>query len=131
MRIKTQGERASCGTAAFGVGLILLCFAPSVSLAANGSTGSDDVAPDRSARRVEALRRGVNLSHWFAQVKDRKGYVADHFQTYITVKDMELIKSLGFDHVRLSAAPEPMFVRGQADAAADDVRQFIGPIETP
>ena len=23
------------------------------------------------------------------------------------------------------------FVRGQADAAADDVRQFIGPIETP
>ena len=125
MRIKAPGERARWGAAAFGVSLILLSFAPSVSLAANGSTGSDDVAPDKSARRVEALRRGVNLSHWFAQVMDRKGYVADHFQTSITVKDLELIRSLGFDHVRLSTAPEPMFVRGQADRLPANYLQYL------
>jgi hypothetical protein len=120
MRINAQGELAGLGAAVFGVSLILLCFAPSVSFAA----GSDEVA-DKSARRVEALQRGVNLSHWFAQVKDRKGYVADHFQTYITVKDMELIRSLGFDHVRLSIAPEPMFVRGQADRLPANYLQYL------
>jgi len=124
MRIKAQGELASWRATAFCVSLILFCFAPSVSFAADGSTGSDEVAPDKSARRVEALRRGVNISHWFAQVKDRKGYVADHFQTYITVKDLELIRSLGFDHVRLSTAPEPMFVRGQADRLPANYLQY-------
>ena len=66
-------------------------------------------------QRAQRLRHGINLSHWFAQVFDPKGYTKEHFDTYDTVQDMALIKSLGFDHVRFTLNPEPMFRRGQAD----------------
>jgi endoglucanase len=65
--------------------------------------------------RAHRLRHGINLSHWFAQVFDEKGYTKEHFDTYDTTQDMVLIKSLGFDHVRFTLNPEPMFRRGQAD----------------
>jgi aryl-phospho-beta-D-glucosidase BglC (GH1 family) len=61
------------------------------------------------------LRHGINTSQWFAQVYDSKGYTKEHFQTYITAQDIALIKSMGFDHVRLSVNPQPMFNSGQAD----------------
>ncbi|HTQ95731.1 MAG TPA: glycoside hydrolase family 5 protein [Candidatus Acidoferrum sp.] len=66
-------------------------------------------------RRVEHLRHGINLSHWFGQVYDPKGYTREHFDTYDTAQDMALIKKMGFDHVRFTLNPEPMFQRGQAD----------------
>lgn len=65
--------------------------------------------------RFAKLRRGINLSHWFAQVVDPRGYTKDHFLTHTTAQDLALIKALGFDHVRLSVDPDPMFVAGQAD----------------
>ena len=61
------------------------------------------------------LRRGINASSWFAQVYDPKGYTKEHFETYITAGDIALIKSMGFDHVRLSVNPQPMFNSGHAD----------------
>ncbi len=61
------------------------------------------------------LRHGINTSDWFAQVYDPKGYTKEHFQTYITAQDIALIKSMGFDHVRLSVNPQPMFQSGHAD----------------
>jgi endoglucanase len=79
--------------------------------------GSSLLAQDSSLafRRAEHLRHGINLSHWYAQVFDPKGYTSEHFDTYDTAQDMALIKAMGFDHVRFTLNCEPMFRRGQAD----------------
>src|SRR5450755_2080653 len=61
-------------------------------------------------RRAEKLKRGINASEWFAQVYDKRGYTPEHFQAWATAEDMVLIKSMGFDHVRLSVNPQPMFM---------------------
>jgi len=66
-------------------------------------------------RRAAHLRRGINLSEWFAQVYDPKGYTREHFETWITADDIALIKSMGFDHVRLSINPQPMMRHNLAD----------------
>jgi aryl-phospho-beta-D-glucosidase BglC (GH1 family) len=58
--------------------------------------------------RLAHLRHGINLSEWFAQVYDSKGYTKEHFETWNTSADIALIKSAGFDHVRLSVNPQPM-----------------------
>ncbi len=60
------------------------------------------------ASRLAHLRHGINLSEWFAQVWDSKGYTREHFQTWTTSTDIALIRSAGFDHVRLSVNPQPM-----------------------
>jgi aryl-phospho-beta-D-glucosidase BglC (GH1 family) len=64
--------------------------------------------PAVPAARLAHLRHGINLSEWFAQVWDPKGYTKEHFQNWTTPSDIALIKSLGFDHVRLSVNPQPM-----------------------
>ncbi len=73
--------------------------------------------PGASLARVRAghLRHGINLSEWFAQVYDPKGYTKEHFDAWITAEDIALIKAMGFDHVRLSVNPQPMFRLRQAD----------------
>ncbi|HTS36193.1 MAG TPA: glycoside hydrolase family 5 protein [Candidatus Solibacter sp.] len=60
------------------------------------------------AARLNHIRRGINLSEWFAQVYDSRGYTKEHFQDWTTSIDIALIKSIGFDHVRLSVNPQPM-----------------------
>ena len=57
--------------------------------------------------RLAHIRHGVNLSGWFAQVYDPKGYTKEHLQAWTTASDIALIKSAGFDHVRLSVNPQP------------------------
>ena len=52
------------------------------------------------------MRRGVNLSHWFSQSQD---YSEAHLRDHTTRRDIELIKSLGFDHVRFPVEPAPLF----------------------
>jgi endoglucanase len=66
-------------------------------------------------RRMVHLRHGINASQWFAQVYDPKGYSKEHFENWMTPSDMVLIKSMGFDNVRLSVNPQPMFLNGHAD----------------
>ena len=61
-------------------------------------------------QRAAHLRRGINLSMWYAQTSDHS---AARIATYTNEADFRLIKSLGFDHVRLSidpasSAPVPM-----------------------
>jgi aryl-phospho-beta-D-glucosidase BglC (GH1 family) len=56
-------------------------------------------------QRAEHLRKGVNLSMWYAQTRDHS---AAHIDSYTNAPDFALIKSLGFDHVRLSIDPEPL-----------------------
>jgi hypothetical protein len=52
------------------------------------------------------MRRGINLSHWFAQSRD---YSEKHLREHTTRRDVGLIKSLGFDHVRFTVEPAPLF----------------------
>src|SRR6266700_71575 len=85
---------------------ILLCISIS-SLAQSDSS--------LARRRAAHLRHGINLSEWFAQVYDPKGYVKDHFESWTTADDIALIKSMGFDHVRLSVNPQPMMRHNMAD----------------
>jgi endoglucanase len=77
--------------------------------------------------RLSHLQHGINASEWFAQVYDPKGYVKEHFDSWNTVRDIALIKSMGFDHVRLSVNPQPMFRNGHADEIPAD---YLGYLDT-
>ena len=76
-------------------------------------------------RHAQHLRHGINLSEWFAQVYDQKGYTKEHFETWNTAQDIALIRSMGFDHVRLSVNPQPMFQHGQADRIPADYLGYL------
>ncbi len=71
----------------------------------------DSTPPNASLAfaRAQKLKRGINASEWFAQVYDKRGYTPEHFHAWTTADDIALIKSMGFDHVRLSVNPQPMF----------------------
>ena len=49
-------------------------------------------------KKFEGYQKGVNLGGWLSQCVS---YEKEHFDNFITLKDIEYIKSLGFDHVRL------------------------------
>lgn len=66
-------------------------------------------------QRARRLKRGINLSEWFAQVYDPKGYTKEHLESWVVPEDIVLIKTMGFDHVRLSVNPEPMMRHNLAD----------------
>ena len=86
-----------------------------------GSVAMPQASTDTAAKsspafaRAQHLKRGINLSEWFAQVWDKRGYTREHFESWNTADDIALIKSMGFDHVRLSVNPQPMFTRNQPD----------------
>lgn len=61
------------------------------------------------AQNTQGFTRGINLSHWHAQVYDPRGYVNEYFFTRVDAKDARLIASLGFDHVRISVEPAGLF----------------------
>ena len=69
--------------------------------------------------RLAHIRHGINLSEWFAQVWDPKGYTKEHFENWTTASDIALIKSAGFDHVRLSVNPQPMMDATEHGKSAD------------
>src|SRR5215471_15209797 len=81
--------------------------------------------PSLAHRRAAHLRRGINLSEWFAQVYDPKGYTKEHLETWVTDNDIALIKSMGFDHVRLSVNPAPMMRHNQADEIPADYLGYL------
>src|ERR1039458_755494 len=83
-------------------GLVAACAAAQTGGAASGKASL-------AFARAEQLKRGINASEWFAQVYDKRGYTPEHFQAWTTSEDIALIKSMGFDHVRLSVNPQPMF----------------------
>ncbi len=86
--------------------LLLVVFLP-----LNGFAQANSLAHRRAAH----LRHGINLSEWFAQVYDPKGYTKEHFDSWTTDTDIALVKSMGFDHVRLSVNPAPMMRHNMAD----------------
>lgn len=80
-----------------------------------------------SAARLAHLRHGINLSEWFAQVYDPRGYTKEHFQDWTTSDDIALIKSAGFDHVRLSVNPQPMM---DAERKSDGGAEYFGYLDS-
>jgi hypothetical protein len=74
---------------------------------------SDDVA----LQRAQHLRRGINLSMWYAQAPGH--YSAERLATFTTPADFQLVHDLGFDHVRLSIDPEPLIAAQPVPAATD------------
>src|SRR5271170_7415654 len=80
-----------------------------------GGSGSEFRETPLAFRRVEKLKHGINASEWFAQVYDKRGYTAEHFQAWTTAEDIALIKSMGFDHVRLSVNPQPLMPNHRPD----------------
>src|SRR5580658_10272239 len=95
---------------------LVLCsiFAANFGAAQTGRAGAGGSAHRESVAfaRSEKLKRGINASEWFAQVYDKLGYTPQHFQAWTTADDIALIKSMGFDHVRLSVNPQPRFNEG-------------------
>jgi endoglucanase len=84
---------------------VFLFLAPLSLAQVKSATQSQSAVP---AARLAHIRHGINLSEWFAQVYDPKGYTKEHFETWTTASDIGLIKSAGFDHVRLSVNPQPI-----------------------
>jgi len=50
-------------------------------------------------REFEGFKKGVNLGGWLSQCRDH--YNDEHYSTFITEPDMDVIKSWGCDHVRV------------------------------
>jgi endoglucanase len=99
----TGVRRTYCAMGLFAV-VLLTPYAP-------GQTETPASVP--AFRRAQHLKHGINLSEWFAQVWDKRGYTREHLEAWNTVDDIALIKSMGFDHVRLSVNPQPMFTMNQ------------------
>jgi aryl-phospho-beta-D-glucosidase BglC (GH1 family) len=97
--------------------IVLTLFLSSSALAQN--------LPSFPASRLTHLRRGINLSEWFAQVYDSKGYTKEHFQNWTTQSDIALIKSAGFDHVRLSVNPQPMFMVNRPENVSQEYLSYL------
>src|SRR5713226_3784136 len=114
---------------------IVLCAALLASLCSFGASSSQGQAASLSnsvqpassvpAPRLAHLRRGINASAWFAQVYDKRGYTKEHFQDWTTAQDIALIKSMGFDHVRLSVNPQPMMPNHRPDEIPAEYLGFL------
>lgn len=97
-----------------------VALAATISILAPVSTALQAKAPERKvdpasnlstqsevpSSRLARLRHGINLSHWFAQSAD---YSKAHLESHTTAEDFALIKSVGFDHVRLTLEPAPLY----------------------
>jgi len=91
----------------------LLAFLLFVALNCPGQTQASPL-PGVPESRFDHLRHGINLSHWFGQ-SPTGTYDAQRLTTYITARDFDLIKSMGFDHVRLTLEPAQLLTPSQPD----------------
>jgi len=80
------------------LGMLILGLVPSV--LASGPSGVSDA-------RFARIRHGINLSHWFAQTLVGS-YPKSYLDTRTTERDIALIRSMGFDHVRFTLDPAPL-----------------------
>ncbi len=53
---------------------------------------------DLQLKRLTGFEKGINLGGWFSQNEDTS---KEHYETYITEHDLNIIKQWGCDHVRL------------------------------
>jgi endoglucanase len=94
-----------------GIALILLMTVAPAALQPHAHSHylADPSESGVSEARLARIRHGINTSHWFSQVAKSEGYTKLHFDTHTTARDIALIKSMGFDHIRFSVEPSPMF----------------------
>jgi len=92
-----------------GIFVLVLSLAGTSVLAGAQSEDSVRTLTSVPVARLAHLRRGINLSEWFAQVVPPATYNKEHYATHTTERDIALIAALGFDHVRLSVNPAPIF----------------------
>jgi len=104
---------------------LILSFSLVLSLPSAISQAQGTPASSVPASRLAHLRHGVNLSAWFAQVYDPKGYTKEHFQSWTTAADIALIKSAGFDHVRLSVNPQPFMDAALRDGGGEEYFGYL------
>jgi len=102
-----------------------LVFFAAPFLVAQAGYGQSNSEPGIAQRHAQHLRHGINLSEWFAQVYDARGYTKEHFEAWTTTQDIALIKAMEFDHVRLSVNPQPMFRYGQGDRIPEDYLGYL------
>jgi endoglucanase len=74
------------------------------------------------ASRLARLRHGINLSHWFAQSAD---YSKSHLESHTTAEDIALIRTIGFDHVRLTIEPMPLFNAEDPSKLKDEYLKYL------
>src|SRR5262249_19065191 len=101
--------------------LCFFVFATSLISAAQ----SPRLASTVPAPRLAHIRHGINLSEWFAQVWDPRGYTKEHFESWTTASDITLIKSMGFDHVRLSVNPAPMMKAAEREGGTQEYFGYL------
>lgn len=95
-------SRRECVARRLALAFVALCTA----LVCSNVTSQAQPSSTVPASRLAHVRRGINLSHWFAQSRE---YSEKHLREHTTARDIELIKSLGFDHVRFTVEPAPLF----------------------
>lgn len=101
--------------------LLLFQIAYTFQLSAQTSSGLAAVP----GVRLGSLHHGVNLSGWFAQITDPKGYTEEHFKTWVSDDDLALIRTLGFYHVRVGVDPKPLFTPKQAEQIPLEKLRFL------
>src|SRR5919197_1988758 len=103
-------------------------FVPSNAAAGQGAR-ADEEAARLAWSRAARLRRGVNLSHWFSQ-SPRADYSDAHLRTHTTERDIALIRGMGFDHVRFTVEPAPLFDEAHpADLNPEYLRRLDGALD--
>jgi endoglucanase len=95
-----------------------------IAAAASGNQ-SPQPTPEGAAEPVPTLRRGLNLSHWFAQARSPQGYSQEHLTAHTTASDVALIRRLGFDHARLSVDPTLLFMPTNVEIVQRDRLQEL------
>jgi len=71
--------------------------------------------PGTAERRLAHLHHGINVDEWFWGQSDPAAYTQEHFEKAVTPEDLALIRSMGFDHVRLAVDPRPMIHNRQPE----------------
>jgi endoglucanase len=112
--MKLQSLQAKDGQGARGCLIALLI---TIYLCAGGTARAQ---AGGAFERAQHLKRGINLSMWYAQDHDLYNATggAEKLAGYTTPKDFKVVHDLGFDHVRLSIDPQPLI----ADPAAGTLR---------
>lgn len=105
--------------------LLLLASAALIFSALQPVAQATSDKPSLAEARSVRLRRGINTSHWFSQVGDKQGYTKAHFDSHTTATDIALIKAMGFDHIRFSIEPAPMFNAEAPDKLSVEYLQYI------
>jgi len=107
--------------------VLSIAFGLAIGFIAAAASGDQSAqrTPEGDAQPVPTLRRGLNLSHWFAQARSAQGYSQEHLMAHTTASDVALIRRLGFDHVRLSVDPALLFTPANLEIVQRDRLQEL------